>query len=287
MPKRWGIVSSIFLGRDQSLTTFAAAAGTAELTLPDATPAFATVRISAPGTAKLAVVDRREDALMAWRSDLALTVYPLRHHRLRVLILGFAFHWQAIRAREADLIYDTVRTRIDTALNRGRCGLWDWDLARGHIFWSHSMFAILGLPAKDDLLSFGRSSPASTPRTCSSTSSPANCRSQGRIDRSRLPACATPNGKWVWLRARCELAQQAGEPGTAPDRIAVDVTEQKSLVERTAEADLAAARRHRDDPGSLRGLGCAESTGAVQFEFPRTCTTCPTPRSKPAPPTNR
>ena len=23
-------------------------------------------------------------------------------------------------------------------------GLWDWDLARGRVFWSHSMFAILG-----------------------------------------------------------------------------------------------------------------------------------------------
>ena len=72
-----------------------------------------------------------------------------------LLILGFAFHWQATRAREADAIYDTVRSRIDTALNRGRCGLWDWDLARGRIFWSHSMFAILGLAPRDDLMTFG------------------------------------------------------------------------------------------------------------------------------------
>ena len=48
-----------------------------------------------------------------------------------------------------------MRSRIDTALNRGRCGLWDWDLARGRIFWSHSMFAILGLEPRDTLLSFG------------------------------------------------------------------------------------------------------------------------------------
>ena len=72
-----------------------------------------------------------------------------------VLILGFAFHWQATRAREADIIYDMVRGRIDTALNRGRCGLWDWDLARGRIFWSHSMFAILGLDPRDELSTFG------------------------------------------------------------------------------------------------------------------------------------
>ncbi len=43
-----------------------------------------------------------------------------------MLILGFAFHWQSTRAREGDLINDAVRARIDTALNRGRSGLWDW-----------------------------------------------------------------------------------------------------------------------------------------------------------------
>ena len=72
-----------------------------------------------------------------------------------VLILGFAFHWQSTRAREGDLINDAVRGRIDTALNRGRCGLWDWDLSRGRIFWSQSMFTMLGLDARSDLLTFG------------------------------------------------------------------------------------------------------------------------------------
>ena len=72
-----------------------------------------------------------------------------------VLILGFAFHWQSTRAREGDLINDAVRGRIDTALNRGRCGLWDWDLSRGRIFWSQSMFTMLGLESRSDLLTFG------------------------------------------------------------------------------------------------------------------------------------
>jgi two-component system cell cycle sensor histidine kinase PleC len=40
------------------------------------------------------------------------------------------------------------------------------------------------------------------------------------------------------LRARCELAQQPGEPGVHLIGIAVDVTEQKTLVERTAAADI-------------------------------------------------
>ena len=46
------------------------------------------------------------------------------------------------------------------------------------------------------------------------------------------------NGHWVWLRARCELVNQPNEGGPHLIGIAVDVTEQKSLVEKTIEADL-------------------------------------------------
>ena len=141
------------LGPAQPLTTFGALAGVLEITLPDGDAAFATVRHLDSG--QLAVVQRSADALGGWRSDTALTVTLSATTGFVVLILGFAFHWQAARAREADLIHETVRKRIDTALNRGRCGLWDWDLARGRIFWSHSMFAILGLEPRDRLLSFG------------------------------------------------------------------------------------------------------------------------------------
>ena len=143
------------LGPAQPLTTFGAAAGVLEIPLADGTLAYATVRSLYASNGDVAVVHPRGDALASWLSDTALTVTLSTTTGFVVLILGFAFHWQATRAREADVIYETVRKRIDTALNRGRCGLWDWDLARGRIFWSHSMFAILGLKPRDELLSFG------------------------------------------------------------------------------------------------------------------------------------
>ncbi|HEY6255494.1 MAG TPA: ATP-binding protein [Xanthobacteraceae bacterium] len=226
------------LGRGQSLTTFAAAAGMAEVTLPDATPAFATVRNFATRNGQLAIIDPREDALAAWRSDMALTVTLSATTGFVVLILGFAFHWQAIRAREADLIYDTVRTRIDTALNRGRCGLWDWDLARGHIYWSHSMFAILGLPARDDLLSFGEVIQRVHPDDLQLYELARQLAEAKTTSVDHDFRMCHASGKWVWLRARCELVQQVGEQGSHLIGIAVDVTEQKTLVEKTAEADL-------------------------------------------------
>ena len=46
------------------------------------------------------------------------------------------------------------------------------------------------------------------------------------------------DGHWIWLRVRCELSQGAADAGLHLIGIAVDITEQKSLAEKTVEADL-------------------------------------------------
>src|SRR5499427_36294 len=209
-----------------------------ETPLADEVEAFATVRGLAAPLGQLAVIQPREAALAPWRSDTALTITLSATTGSVVLILGFAFHWQATRAREADAIYDTVRGRIDTALNRGRCGLWDWDLARGRIFWSHSMFAILGLDARDDLLTFGEVSALVHPDDIhlyelAIQLADGKSRSIDRAFRMRHA-----RGDWVWLRARCEIIRQRDGADPHLIGIAVDITEQKDLMEKTIAADL-------------------------------------------------
>ncbi len=226
------------LGPTQPLTTFGAGAGVLEIALPDGTPTLATVRMLKAPFGQIAALQTRGAALSSWRSLTTLTITLSATTGFVVLILGFAFHWQATRAREADSIYETVRSRVDTALNRGRCGLWDWDLARGRIFWSQSMFAILGLEAKDDLLTFGEVNALVHPddvRLYDMAAQVAEARAT-TIDHAFRMRHA--DGHWVWLRARCELVRQHGEPGLHLIGIAVDVTEQKNLVERTVAADL-------------------------------------------------
>lgn len=226
------------LGAAQPLTTFGASAGVLETALPDETLVLATVRMLKAPLGQIAIVQRRDSALANWRSVTTLTITLSATTGFVVLILGFAFHWQATRAREADVIYETVRSRIDTALNRGRCGLWDWDLARGRIYWSQSMFDILGLESQDDLLSFGDVSARVHPDdvqlyALATELAEAKVRSIDHAFRMRHA-----NGHWVWLRARCELVNQSGEPGLHLIGIAVDITEQKSLLEKTAAADM-------------------------------------------------
>ena len=226
------------LGDTQPLTMLGASAGVLEITLANGERAFATVRTLPATHGQLTVFQLRSDALASWRSDTTLTVTLSCTTGFVLLILGFAFHWQAARAREADVIYDTVRSRIDTALNRGRCGLWDWDLARGRIFWSHSMFAILGLSARDDLMTFGEVNRLVHPddiKLYELAARLADAKASAIDHEFRMHHAS---GKWVWLRARCELVRQPGDPGLHLIGIAVDITEQKTLVERTAAADL-------------------------------------------------
>ncbi|MGH6727849.1 MAG: PAS domain-containing sensor histidine kinase [Pseudolabrys sp.] len=226
------------LGATQPLTTFGADAGVMQITLPDETRALATVRMLNAPFGQLAVLQSRDAALASWRSLSTLTVTLSATTGFVVLILGFAFHWQATRAREADLIYETVRSRIDTALNRGRCGLWDWDLARGRIFWSQSMFDILGLHAKDDLLSFGDVSALTHPDDLRLYDLAAEIAEATATTIDHAFRMRHADGHWIWLRARCELVRQPDDPGLHLIGIAVDITEQKSLVEKTVAADM-------------------------------------------------
>ena len=220
----------------QPLVTLGQQAEVADITLPGGDGALATQRIikSLPG--QVVVIQEKNEAL--WRSDSALSVTLSATTGFVVLILGFAFHWQSTRAREGDLINDAVRGRIDTALNRGRCGLWDWDLSRGRIFWSQSMFTMLGLENRSDLLTFGEVNALvkSDDINLFEIADQLVSSKLDHIDQSfRMQHT---NGHWIWLRVRCELSQAAGDSGVHLIGIAVDITEQKSLAEKTVEADL-------------------------------------------------
>src|SRR5690349_8870174 len=189
---------------------------------------------SLPG--QVIVIQEKTDPL--WGSDAALSVTLSATTGFVVLILGFAFHWQSTRAREGDLINDAVRGRIDTALNRGRCGLWDWDLSRGRIFWSQSMFTMLGLENRSDLLTFGEVN-ALVKSDDIDLFEIADQLISLKIDHiDQTFRMQHTDGHWIWLRVRCELSQGAADDGIHLIGIAVDITEQKSLAEKTVEADL-------------------------------------------------
>ena len=224
------------IGSALPLAAAAQPSAATDITLPNGESALAIQRLITGLPGRVIIIQQRIDPL--WGSDAALSVTLSATTGFVVLILGFAFHWQSTRAREGDLINDAVRGRIDTALNRGRCGLWDWDLSRGRIFWSQSMFTMLGLDTRSDLLTFGEVN-ALVKSDDIDLFAIADQLISGTIDHiDQTFRMQHTDGHWIWLRVRCELSHGDSDAGLHLIGIAVDITEQKSLAERTVEADL-------------------------------------------------
>ena len=189
----------------QLLTLPGQQADVTDMILPNGGSALATLRLVKALPGQVIVIQEKIESL--WRSDAALSVTLSATTGFVVLILGFAFHWQSTRAREGDLINDAVRGRIDTALNRGRCGLWDWDLSRGRIFWSQSMFTMLGLDSRSDLLTFGEVN-ALVKSDDIDLFAIADQLISAKINHiDQTFRMQHTNGHWIWLRVRCELSQ--------------------------------------------------------------------------------
>ena len=237
-----------------------------DITLPNGNTALATSQLikSLPG--QVIVIQERLEPL--WGSDSALSVTLSATTGFVVLILGFAFHWQSTRAREGDLINDAVRGRIDTALNRGRCGLWDWDLSRGRIFWSQSMFTMLGLDSRSDLLTFGEVN-ALVKSDDIDLFAIADQLISGELDHiDQTFRMQHTDGHWIWLRVRCELSQGSSDSGAAPDRDRGRHHRTEEPCRKDRRGRPAAARRDRDHPGSLRAVGRDRPPGALQLALP-------------------
>ena len=226
------------IGRDPLMPAAQLRPGVSEVALGDGSRILLALRDINTPLGQLAITQARGVVLAEWRADTTLAVTLFSATGFVVLMLGFAFLWQSRLMRETATIEDTVHSRIETALNRGRCGLWDWDLASGRVFWSHSMFDILGLPPSNKLLGFGEISKLVHPDDVqlyelATEITDADASSIDRVFRMRHA-----RGNWIWLRARCELVRQTDEPHPHLIGIAVDITEQKRLAEASATAEL-------------------------------------------------
>ena len=82
-----------------------------------------------------------------------------------------------------------------------------------------------------------RSPSSSTPRTPISWRSPTASSARDPASSTANSACATQDGRWVWIRARAEVVCDADDDPHLVG-IAVDVTEQKRLGEASRTADI-------------------------------------------------
>ncbi|NKN39593.1 PAS domain-containing protein [Agrobacterium sp. a22-2] len=171
-----------------------------------------------------------------WRNEVALNVTLFAGISSILLVILYAYYSQVKRAREADDTFLESNLRVETALSRGRCGLWDFDLASRRLFWSRSMYEMLGLPPAGNVLSFADAARLMHPDDGNLF---ALARTVGRGDSRQVDQVFRmrhANGHYVWLRARAQVIR-TNSGGTHVIGIAMDVTEQHRLAQRYAEAD--------------------------------------------------
>jgi two-component system, cell cycle sensor histidine kinase PleC len=224
------------LGSAVPLLIFGAKAGVMPTLLENGEEALAAARILRAPYGQVAVIQSTADVLTPWRASMWRLGTLIGSTILVTILLAFAYQWQANRAREIAQQCDQLGARIDVALNRGHCGLWDWDLARGRINWSNSMFEMLRRPLRQGSLSIGEVNAMLHSSDLDLTEvAKAIINSKERsIDRSfRM---RTGDGEWKWLRARAEVVRQHKDDSLHLVGIAIDITEQKRLAESTRTA---------------------------------------------------
>ncbi|MGY6708346.1 MAG: PAS domain-containing sensor histidine kinase [Rhizobiaceae bacterium] len=185
-----------------------------------------------------AVVMLSHDGLLAdWRRSVSLNVTLFVLTASVLIVLLYAYFGQVSRAQSADRIYLEAHQRVDLALTRGRCGLWDWDLERGRMYWSRSMYEMLGYEPCDAMLSFGAVSEITHPDDLDMFDL-ANRILAGEIQQvDRVFRMRNAAGQWIWIRAKA----QVNDPSASDVHligIAVDITEQRHLAQRSEVADL-------------------------------------------------
>jgi two-component system, cell cycle sensor histidine kinase PleC len=225
------------LGASQPLTTFADKAGVLQIEAADGREELATVRKLREPLGQMAFTLRMGALLGPWRAAALITILLLVSTSVVLIGATGAYLNQIGRARERERVARRARTRVDMALNRGRCGLWDWDLARGRIHWSRSMYELLDMPTSFDFLSLGDLQAMVHPdddNLADIAKLAVEGQHQAMDHEFRIRNAA---GEWIWLRARAELVQDS--PGAGPHLvgIAVDITEHKNLAATSVLAD--------------------------------------------------
>ncbi|MGK6315221.1 PAS domain-containing sensor histidine kinase [Neorhizobium sp. DT-125] len=171
-----------------------------------------------------------------WRHEVSLNVTLFTGISAILLVILYAYYMQVKRARDADDTFVESNLRIETALSRGRCGLWDFDVTNKRLFWSGSMYEMLGLPPAGNVISFTDAARMMHPSdgniyALARAISRGNAKQVDQVFRMRHAA-----GHYVWMRARAQVVKTAAGR-THVIGIAMDVTEQHRLAQRYAEAD--------------------------------------------------
>jgi two-component system, cell cycle sensor histidine kinase PleC len=198
---------------------------------------FAAVRALSRTSARVAFASPVDLHLAAWRRTALVTVFLLASTIALMVAAAGLYAIDARGKRRRVREERAQRARVDLALNRGRCGLWTWDLESGRIHWSASMFDLLELDERPGHWTIADLQPLVHPddQSLETIARAAAERRDGWVDiEFRMRAA---DGRWVWLHKRADIVEDEETGAASLVGIAFDVTDRKREAELSATAD--------------------------------------------------
>lgn len=192
--------------------------------------------VDVPNSQLVGVSLLAKDAVLAsWRNNLSVNVTLFVTTAMVLMVILYAYFGQIARARHNDDIHADTYERIELALMRGHCGLWNWDMEAQQLYWSRSMYDMLGYQTKESTLSFGDISSIlhSADRQLMRHAREVAEGTRDHLD--EIFRIKHANGHWVWMRARAQIV----DPNSSNVHligIAVDVSEQFRLAKQSEQA---------------------------------------------------
>ncbi len=206
--------------------------------MADGSMAFLATRDLGNFPGSLLVMQKQSFVFGQWQNSVTQLVILFLVTALVLMMLGGAFHWQAARASDADDILNIATLRLDKALDGGKCGMWDWRLSTGAIFWSRSMYEILGMEPQNRMMQFGDVADRIHPDEASLDNLVEELLDGTRTVFDQEFRMRHQLGHWVWLRARAALAPGEKSGETHLVGVVFDISRQKEMDKANQDAEM-------------------------------------------------
>lgn len=228
--QKTGVPLAEILGQGPSLFELSDKPGAMRVTLADGTLAIAAPRKLPKPFGHMAML-QPIDAILADARIISRRYAVLFAATTAIFLMFLAGYYRQTRRLGATMrVNCLIRHKLETALSRGRCGLWDWDIASGCVYWSDSMYELLGLEAEGRCLSIGEIDARLDPREggLAAIAEVVAASTTKSVDHEFRIQNA--DGDWIWLRARLELVEDARDARQHIIGIAMDMSEQRALA---------------------------------------------------------
>ncbi|AGA64515.1 Two-component sensor histidine kinase PleC [Liberibacter crescens BT-1] len=170
-----------------------------------------------------------------WREEATscVTLFALTSSILFYIL--YNYYIQLYRARTTNDNFLESNIRVETALSRGGCGIWDFDFVNRQFYWSQSMYEILGIPYSNKALSFGEIARLFYPKDRTIYDIARSIARGTSVQVDKIFRIRHSQGHYVWMRIRAQVMRTlSGHMHIIG--IAMDVTEQQRLEQYYVEA---------------------------------------------------